>query len=409
MEDWEPIKVSKIGALKEFELARVRDSILELKSDSDKPLIRQESGFEDVDDLLQPDPNLVEIAKDKSKNPDLSGYTLSSGTAAAREAIARNYSLDDCKLNESHVILFQGEDHAFNHVIRIFCNPKDNFLIPALSFGHWKDQCGGYEVECKQYNLLPEKNWEIDLEDLASKIDKNTKFIVVSNPSGPLGSVYSKEHLQGIVAVALKHKIPLVADETYYDFAFPGTSFTSLAKVSGGVPVMQVAGISKTFCCPGWRLSWVVMYDRVGAFKQLIPAFHNLMQLALHPANYLQSLVPELFHRVNRNHLANILCEVADNHEFLYRSISETLDKFLTPVKAKGGESFVCLLKFEAFKDITSEEDFSKSFYKEENVLVIPTTGYHYKGGIVVSNVLKSKVNKDFIKRLTEFCKRHEN
>ena len=47
--------------------------------------------------------------------------------------------------------------------------------------------------------LQPEREWEADLTHMESLIDDRTRFIVVNNPSNPCGSVYSKEHLQGIL------------------------------------------------------------------------------------------------------------------------------------------------------------------------------------------------------------------
>ena len=61
----------------------------------------------------------------------------------------------------------------------------------------------------------PEKSWEVDLEDLERQIDDNTAAIIVNNPSNPCGSVYSRQHLLDILAVAEKKKVPIIADEVY--------------------------------------------------------------------------------------------------------------------------------------------------------------------------------------------------
>jgi tyrosine aminotransferase len=47
--------------------------------------------------------------------------------------------------------------------------------------------------------LQPEKSWEVDLDHMESLIDAKTRAIVVNNPSNPCGSVYTKEHLEGIL------------------------------------------------------------------------------------------------------------------------------------------------------------------------------------------------------------------
>ena len=63
-----------------------------------------------------------------------------------------------------------------------------------------------------------ERSWECDLTHMESLIDSQTAAIIVNNPSNPCGSVYSAEHLRAILAVAERHKVPIIADEIYADF-----------------------------------------------------------------------------------------------------------------------------------------------------------------------------------------------
>ena len=66
--------------------------------------------------------------------------------------------------------------------------------------------------------LKPEKSWEIDLDDLTSLVDQDTVAVIVNNPSNPCGSVYSLEHIQEIVRVIERLRLPVIADEIYADF-----------------------------------------------------------------------------------------------------------------------------------------------------------------------------------------------
>lgn len=49
------------------------------------------------------------------------------------------------------------------------------------------------------FDLQPEKSWEVDLQHMESLIDERTSCLIVTNPSNPCGSVFSKEHLQKIL------------------------------------------------------------------------------------------------------------------------------------------------------------------------------------------------------------------
>ena len=67
----------------------------------------------------------------------------------------------------------------------------------------------------------------MDLENLESHIDDKTAAIIINNPSNPCGSVYSKEHLEEILAVAEAYKVPIIADEIYEHFVSHIKHFTN--------------------------------------------------------------------------------------------------------------------------------------------------------------------------------------
>ena len=78
------------------------------------------------------------------------------------------------------------------------------------------------EIMTREYNLLPDQDWEVDLKHMESLIDENTAAIIVNSPSNPCGNVFSIAHLKQILAVAEMYKIPIIADEIYDNFVFPG-------------------------------------------------------------------------------------------------------------------------------------------------------------------------------------------
>jgi histidinol-phosphate/aromatic aminotransferase/cobyric acid decarboxylase-like protein len=63
--------------------------------------------------------------------------------------------------------------------------------------------------------LQPERGWEVDTVHLEQQTDASTAALVISNPSNPCGSVYSRQHLQDILQVARGKFVPVIADEIY--------------------------------------------------------------------------------------------------------------------------------------------------------------------------------------------------
>ena len=138
--------------------------------------------------------------------------------------------------------------------------------------------------------LQPERGWEVDTMHLEQQIDASTAALVVSNPSNPCGSVYSRQHLRDILQVARAKFVPVIADEIYehmvsmpnaptrlhgeprqtidsepkeeffiwtsdtaerlvsnlfHFHVFPGQTFHPLASVSDDVPILACSGITK--------------------------------------------------------------------------------------------------------------------------------------------------------------------
>jgi len=92
-------------------------------------------------------------------------------------------------------------------------NPGDNFLAPSPGFPLSNTMASNMGINVKHYSLVEERDWEIDLKQLEDLIDEKTTFLLINNPSNPLGSVWSKQHMLDIIALCKKHKLPIVADE----------------------------------------------------------------------------------------------------------------------------------------------------------------------------------------------------
>lgn len=118
------------------------------------------------------------------------------------------------------MILASGCSHAIDLCICVLAKHGQNILIPRPGFPLYKTLTSVYGVQYKQYNLLAEKNWFIDLEHLESLIDENTAAIVINNPSNPCGSVFSRKHLLQILELAERYRKPIIADEIYDKFVF---------------------------------------------------------------------------------------------------------------------------------------------------------------------------------------------
>ena len=99
-----------------------------------------------------------------------------------------------------------------------------------LNYIHVPSALGAVPVT---YSLKEENDYQIDFEEMESKITDKTKMIVVVNPSNPTGGVFSRETLEKLSEIAIKHDLLVIADEIYSQLVYDGTEHVSIASLPG--------------------------------------------------------------------------------------------------------------------------------------------------------------------------------
>lgn len=103
------------------------------------------------------------------------------------------------------------------------------------------------------------QGWRFDADKLERAITKNTRALLLCNPSNPTGKTYEREELAEIAAIAKKHNLFIIVDEMYEYFTFGGHQHTSI----GSFPeiaeqTISVFGVSKSYAMTGWRIGYLV-------------------------------------------------------------------------------------------------------------------------------------------------------
>jgi len=334
-----------------------------------------------------------------------SGYPPSTGYESARAAVAQYVTIPEHPITSADVILASGASGALEIALTALLNPGDNLLIPLPAFSLYECICGSKGFEVKRYKLVPERDWEADIEHLKSLIDSRTRAILVNNPSNPCGCVYTKEHLQQIIAVAEAFKIPIISDEVYADMAFTGHKFYPLAELSENVPILTVGGIAKRFLVPGWRLGWIIIHDRNNSFKELRPGLTALTQLILGANSLVQAILPNILHNTPPEFFVNTNKTLEENAEYGYHRISQIPG--LKPIRAQGAMYQMVEIEISKFADIVDDVDFFRKLLAEESVFVLPGHVFalpNFFRLVVCAPIPKLEIAYT---RMEEFCKRH--
>eukprot|EP00331_Platyophrya_macrostoma_P034860 CAMPEP_0176442888 /NCGR_PEP_ID=MMETSP0127-20121128/22085_1 /TAXON_ID=938130 /ORGANISM="Platyophrya macrostoma, Strain WH" /LENGTH=421 /DNA_ID=CAMNT_0017827991 /DNA_START=22 /DNA_END=1287 /DNA_ORIENTATION=- len=335
---------------------------------------------------------------------DSNGYVEHVGALHCRKYLADLYSTDRWQLTEDDVFLNSGCSGSLLGVNLALADAGDTVLLPKPGFPLMQAICEERGVHIENYRMVPEKNWEIDLEDLEEKLKKKPKFLLVNNPSNPLGAVWSPEHIQEILDLANKYKVPILADEVYEKMVFPGEPINSFGKMSNGQPVFVCSGIAKIGLAPGWRLGWIICYGRKEIIDPIKKALVKLATYTSHPTTTVQAQLPALFTE-SLEHLKAPMETVKERIQILAHAVRGLPG--ISVMEAQGAMYAVVRLDFDQLKDIKNSRDFALKLYEEENVNTLPGSLFGSDTFIRLVSLADADYFKEFGVRLRNFMERH--
>jgi len=94
--------------------------------------------------------------------------------------------------------------------------------------------------------------YQMDFDQLEELIDEKTKMIVIANPHNPVGRVWTKDELQKLGEIAVKHQLIILSDDIHADFVYKGHQYTPLINISEEIAkqTIIVTSPSKSLYCP---------------------------------------------------------------------------------------------------------------------------------------------------------------
>jgi alanine-synthesizing transaminase len=188
------------------------------------------------------------------------GYSDARGIYPARLAVAQYYTtLGVAGIGPDDVYLGNGVSELIVMALQALLDPGDEVLVPSPDYPLWTGAvhlCGG---RAAHYHCDEQSGWAPDLDDVAAQINENTRALVIINPNNPTGAVYSRETLEGLLSLARRHDLLVLADEIYDKILYDGAAHESTAALAPDLVVLTLSGLSKTYRAPGFRSGWLVV------------------------------------------------------------------------------------------------------------------------------------------------------
>ena len=132
-----------------------------------------------------------------------------------------------------------------------------DLLMPGPSYPLYISLANYFGGKTVEYKCDEQNGWNPDVDDLQSKITKDTNAILVINPNNPTGAVYDKETLTAIADIAADKNILVISDEIYDMMSFK-KPFYSIASLNENGNYVCLGGLSKVYLAPGWRVGYAV-------------------------------------------------------------------------------------------------------------------------------------------------------
>ncbi|MBQ3220809.1 MAG: aminotransferase class I/II-fold pyridoxal phosphate-dependent enzyme [Clostridia bacterium] len=201
------------------------------------------------------------------------GYTQYTGNRGLPQLLSlvsrylsERFSLD---YDPAHILITVGGSEAIDLALRACVEAGDEVLIPDpayVSYSPLVSLADGTPVHVECYE---KDDFVLKPEQLEKAITPKSKAIILTYPNNPTGAIMTKEQLEAIARVIIKHDLLVISDEIYAELTY-GRKHASIASLPGMKErTVYIGGFSKAFAMTGWRLGFACAPAEIdeGMFK----------------------------------------------------------------------------------------------------------------------------------------------
>jgi aspartate aminotransferase len=193
-------------------------------------------------------------------------YGPSAGQPELRQEIAKYVSRTrGVEAAPEEVVVVPGGKPIIFFSMLALVDEGDEVIYPNPGFPIYEsmiEYAGGKAVPVR---LREERNFAMDVDDLASLITDRTKLIILNSPQNPTGSVLSRRDIERTAALIGDRNIMVLSDEIYSRLQFEGEPFSILSVPGMRERTILLDGFSKTYAMTGWRIGYGVMRSDLAA------------------------------------------------------------------------------------------------------------------------------------------------
>jgi aspartate aminotransferase len=255
-------RMSRLGTETAFEVLN-RARALEKQG---KKIIHLEIGEPDFDTPA----NVIEAGVD-ALHKGWTHYGPAAGLPEMRQAIADYVSRTrNVPVSSDEVVVVPGGKPIIFFTILALIESGDEVIYPDPGFPIYESMVNYSVGKAIPLPLREERDFAVDVKELASLVNEHTKLIILNSPHNPTGGVLTKKDIFEIAEVIGDRNIMVLSDEIYSRLIYEGDHFSIMSVPGFKERTILLDGFSKTYAMTGWRLGYGVMRpDLAGPIARL--------------------------------------------------------------------------------------------------------------------------------------------
>lgn len=320
------------------------------------------------------------------------------GMLSARGAISSFYLSKSVNVDPESIILTASTSEAYSMVFKLLCEPGDEVLVPVPSYPLFEFLAQLNDVVIRPYHLRYDGEWHIDMATVAQSLTDRTKAIIIVHPHNPTGMFVKKFEVAALSTISEQHKLSLVVDEVFADYAFGEDHSRVLSTVSASnVLTFTMNGISKLAGLPQMKLGWIVVSGPAAKKNEAIARLEIIADTYLSVNTPVQVALPELLEcgTTIRN---SIRRRVSENLNVLRRLVSG--DSRCTLLQSEGG--WYAILQVPR---IRTDEEWAMGLLQDEGVYTHPGYFFDFENNnvLVLSLLPELQLFEEGARRITDY------
>lgn len=322
----------------------------------------------------QPDIHTPEVAQQAIKQADIPvlAYSHSAGFASLRSGLSEYYHGKYLPVSSEEIIVTTGGSEALLFTFGSAMDEGDEVIIPEPFYANYNGFATASGVKVVPVEANIENGFALPpVSAFEAAITPKTKGILICNPGNPTGYLYSKEELEQLRDIVLKHDLFLIADEVYREFTYDGAKHYSVLAMAGlEEHAIVVDSFSKRYSMCGARIGCLVSKN-----KTFMATAMKFAQARLSPPTYAQ-IASEAALKTAQSYFDDVNAEYVERRNVLVDGLN-SIDGVFCP-KPKG--AFYAVASF----PVESAEHFAEWLLSEfdhhgKTLMMAPAAGFYVK------------------------------